>query len=466
MKRHPLNRLAIVTIAAIMLLAIAPSSCKQNPAGKPADAETAGVERVDSADSAYWDKYTMNYMVKVLDYGNNGQTDSLEAIAPEAMKVCREHNQVDRYYYIWGTLAERYIYDDEFAKTVAETQRMQDTAMKRHEDYGMYISYSMLGQSYAYRGNYEDAVKFLRKALDHYHSGQVGPVFTTYYYLVLDLVQLKRFEEADSALTQWNNLIEENGREKFNENYETWCAWKNNYFIQRSAFLMAQEKYKEAAQALDSAEYYTNEEGNTPLTRLTVLEKKGELSSKQEDYRATLKYGRQMYDLATEINDNGYRLNALYIQADACEGLERYEDALDIIIRAISFKDSLDQINDNDKLNELNKRFEVNEVKMQAERDKMQAERKQMQAERRQLYLIIAIIVLAALGGGMFFIYRLRSARRLAKMRAAQERIEGELKIARDIQMSMVPSTFPDYEGLDMFASMTPAKEVGGGPSQ
>ena len=47
-------------------------------------------------------------------------------------------------------------------------------------------------------------------------------------------------------------------------------------------------------------------------------------------------------------------------------------------------------------------------------------------------------------------------------MKAAQERIESELRIARDIQMSMVPSTFPEREGLDMYASMTPAREVGG----
>jgi sigma-B regulation protein RsbU (phosphoserine phosphatase) len=40
--------------------------------------------------------------------------------------------------------------------------------------------------------------------------------------------------------------------------------------------------------------------------------------------------------------------------------------------------------------------------------------------------------------------------------------MEGELSIARDIQMSMVPSTFPEIEGFDMYASMTPAKEVGG----
>ena len=34
--------------------------------------------------------------------------------------------------------------------------------------------------------------------------------------------------------------------------------------------------------------------------------------------------------------------------------------------------------------------------------------------------------------------------------------------MARNIQMSMVPSTFPKPEGLDMYASMRPAREVGG----
>ena len=45
---------------------------------------------------------------------------------------------------------------------------------------------------------------------------------------------------------------------------------------------------------------------------------------------------------------------------------------------------------------------------------------------------------------------------------AAKERIDSELRIAREIQMSMVPSTFPKRDGLDMYATMTPAKEVGG----
>ena len=50
----------------------------------------------------------------------------------------------------------------------------------------------------------------------------------------------------------------------------------------------------------------------------------------------------------------------------------------------------------------------------------------------------------------------------LEQTTAAKERIESELRIARDIQMSMVPHEFPERPDLDLYASMTPAKEVGG----
>jgi len=48
---------------------------------------------------------------------------------------------------------------------------------------------------------------------------------------------------------------------------------------------------------------------------------------------------------------------------------------------------------------------------------------------------------------------------------AAKASLENELKVASDIQMSMVPRIFPpfpDRDDIDLYASMTPAKEVGG----
>ena len=44
----------------------------------------------------------------------------------------------------------------------------------------------------------------------------------------------------------------------------------------------------------------------------------------------------------------------------------------------------------------------------------------------------------------------------------AKERIESELRIAREIQKHMLPHVFPRRSDVDLYAMMTPAKEVGG----
>jgi phosphoserine phosphatase RsbU/P len=54
---------------------------------------------------------------------------------------------------------------------------------------------------------------------------------------------------------------------------------------------------------------------------------------------------------------------------------------------------------------------------------------------------------------------------RLTETTAAKERIESELNIAHDIQMGLLPKTFPpfpDRKEFDLYALMEPAREVGG----
>jgi len=55
--------------------------------------------------------------------------------------------------------------------------------------------------------------------------------------------------------------------------------------------------------------------------------------------------------------------------------------------------------------------------------------------------------------------------RNLLETTAAKERIEGELNVAREIQQGLLPSVvppFPDRSELDLYAVLTPAREVGG----
>ena len=65
-----------------------------------------------------------------------------------------------------------------------------------------------------------------------------------------------------------------------------------------------------------------------------------------------------------------------------------------------------------------------------------------------------------------FIVYRaVAYLRRLQMMSAEKERIAGELRVARDIQQSMIPKTFPGFperDDLELYAQLTPAREVGG----
>ena len=116
----------------------------------------------------------------------------------------------------------------------------------------------------------------------------------------------------------------------------------------------------------------------------------------------------------------------------------------------------------------------IEEEAVRQKEAEMTAEKEQM--ERQQWWTRLAVMAALILALVIYIFVRNRMAARLKKAHealkvaydqleettAAKERMESELRIARNIQMSMVPSVFPDIKGLDMYASMTPAKEVGG----
>ena len=107
-----------------------------------------------------------------------------------------------------------------------------------------------------------------------------------------------------------------------------------------------------------------------------------------------------------------------------------------------------------------------------------QIARQQAVLSHQQLVAGMIIFVVVVGGLAVFIFFRQRAAKRLRyaheelkiaydqleETTTAKERIESELRIARDIQMSMVPHDFPDpsHDRFDLYASMAPAKEVGG----
>jgi serine phosphatase RsbU (regulator of sigma subunit) len=80
---------------------------------------------------------------------------------------------------------------------------------------------------------------------------------------------------------------------------------------------------------------------------------------------------------------------------------------------------------------------------------------------RLALMVVTVNGILALVVGALTYAYEhLRG--QIEDQSAARARLEREMEVARDIQMELLPKTFPNIPGLDVFAFSVPARQVGG----
>jgi serine phosphatase RsbU (regulator of sigma subunit) len=167
----------------------------------------------------------------------------------------------------------------------------------------------------------------------------------------------------------------------------------------------------------------------------------------------------RLQELAKKISRKDLRLN---YEIKAYEGLGQYQKALELYKEKVEWDDSL-------KNAETRKLTDMSALELQAAKAENEAYTLRLTNHRTILIAIVCGLLLISV---FLVIYLRRRQQQIRELKRAydqleevttqKERIESELRIARNIQMSMVPTTFPDYPGLDLYASMTPAKEVGG----
>ena len=147
--------------------------------------------------------------------------------------------------------------------------------------------------------------------------------------------------------------------------------------------------------------------------------------------------------------------------------------SIELLNREIELQNAAVKL-ENDSLDRYNKDLQLSEWA-----SKMEAQ-KQTEHAHHVFMIMLAIIATLVIASLAFILHRrnkhskeietaygkLEDAyNQLEETTTAKERIESELRIAREIQMGMVPhvfNAFPEQLGIDLYASMTPAKEVGG----
>ena len=179
---------------------------------------------------------------------------------------------------------------------------------------------------------------------------------------------------------------------------------------------------------------------------------------------------RKQWKLAIERTEKLiHQQNRCAQKASIYEHMGDYEQALywqkrtRAVIDSIQSSEARSQMNEFDT--ELSITYAENEVKEQ-------------ELAKEQLLLIAGGVIAALLITFLGF-YGYRSNRHAKQMKhahsqlreaydqleettKAKERIESELRIAREIQKRMLPHVFPRRRDVDIYAMMTPAKEVGG----
>ena len=281
-----------------------------------------------------------------------------------------------------------------------------------------------------------------------------------------DSVQLERFSRdrvqlCDLAMVAYGNVsqydralhwlnLDETALNDYSQKYNTKFAdeWSARLNCMKSYFLHRTGHIEEAAQAFqkvkESPSYNSTMMRTNSVPYLLEAHRYQEALENVDGIEDWMRQRGLLWNL-----DNIAGHVALRFYANL--GVGRRDSALAIATRMIRALDSAVVWVRRDKAAELATIYDMNDKEAQI------AEKEASLLQTRITALIVAIVLLT-----VFFIVYSALRRRAAKLKAAQDRIEGELQIARDIQMSMVPHEFPHRDGLDMYASMTPAKEVGG----
>lgn len=388
--------------------------CQQHGASKN---EEMTCDSVMLEDSAYHMVQTMDYF-----YGNN-MTDSIELYAPHAMKFCLKYKKWRYYYKIWAYCAMDMVWRSLIMEGIAEAKKMQEDALSRDNAYGQMYAYQVLGIAYSYQNNMSESVLCFQHALAQCERiPYPGSKFGLFSYYTKALRETNDYATLDSVLTNWGTEVNAYPVDTTDARADVYANWHYKYLLALANHLIATKQYERVDEVLDSATYYEEIDGNYPSSLCQLATCRYQYAMDQGDYEEALRQAEEIIRISKDQELSNYIL-ALRFRSEALEAVGNYKEALTDLHKHLELNDSIVTAENREQLNMLNKRFEVNELKMQAERD-------QMKAEERQMMLVIMLTMLALIALTFFVYYRHRASVKLEKEHRKLVKAYEQLEVA------------------------------------
>lgn len=415
---------------------------------------------------------------------NYDQNDSLFRYTREDLNYLAKNEMWLPFYRLWFFLSNTYVYSDSLATGLKEAQIMYENARQRQNIQGQGLAYMAMGNAYYNMHSMEEASVAYQKAIDqlmtiHPLPEEIPNLFSSQCDV---LERIQAYQRLRQLTVRWKEGIDQLMKDwNISANYPGLIQIWAYYYIGCAQAALGLQRTEQASQMLGEArKYILNEEIDAYRSWLFYQTK---LFLQRGVNAEALVYNTKLLQLVEGAEDKEDLIRVKQQRAEIMTHMGRDKAAAELYREIYLINDSVNIRDTKRQLAEMNARFNVDELEMKQalmEKEQAQLEMEKAQQQRLSIIIIASIVVVSLV---VFIYFRLRSAKRLKlaheeleeahsnlltaydqleETTAAKERIESDLRIARDIQRSMVPSTFPDRSDLDIYALMTPAKLVGG----
>lgn len=339
-----------------------------------------------------WNDSAYKRAKKAEYYYNNNLRDSLYHQVELDMEFYSKHELWTWYYYAWMMKTNKLTFSSDVKKAMEEAMLMHTDAAKRSNNYGLSLSNYCMGLIYAIQDNYDEAAPCFEQALHFYPDDVEKSVMYSIYSYYSAIIEDKQDPVAmESMLKRWKSFLDNNTRADDEANAKSRALWLNKYYRARFNYHFWTKNLSLASEDLDSIQYYINMSGNNALSLANLEGARVQLTMALGNYSKALEMSNRELNRNKDL-DAGLYMQAVGRRSDIFEGLGLYKDTLTYRKEYTALKDSISKADTRMQLNELNKRFEVDELKA----EKVRAD---IEHQRTQLFYIatIALLLLIAL---------------------------------------------------------------------
>lgn len=361
---------------------------------------------------------------------DTNETEAYTEKVHKLMDLCLKANDEELYYKSWSNLAT-FTFRQNAQKGLKVADEMRDYAREHDSKYGLITALYTQANMSVKVGMDDRAVKLCKQAIE-YKEQYLPEVNFTHIYWMLAKIHLVKFrrEEALEALEKCQQEPDLTPYQQMNilayKCEAAFCKEPVDSTLFMNSYTELQKMIKETGR---TSEFFISQDINY-----------AELTGQYD----------KILELAHQKPNKVLKYEGIY---KAYRDMGRWKEAFDTFNIYVMARDSA-------RTAETRKQIEMSSLELEAARAENEAQ--MLRLKNQQLTFVGIALGILALTVFLFIFMRSRhrAAMRLAEVKAEQERIQSELRIARDIQMSMVPGVFPEIEGLDMAACICVSTSV------